>query len=139
MMNEKIVSKQAPEPVGPYPHARKVGPFIFVSGMGPRQPGSQNIPGVHQDALGRVVQHDIEVQTRSCIENIKVVLEAAGSSLNSVVDVTVFLTDMANDFKKFNKIYGEYFGKIGPTRTTVEVLSLPTPIAVEMKVIAYCS
>ncbi len=133
----KHVSKRAPEPVGPYPHARKAGDFIFVSGMGPRRPGTKEIPGVHQDALGNVTSYDIEAQTRSTIENIKMVLEDMGASLDDVVDVQVFLTAMKNDFARFNKVYGEYFGKIGPTRTTVEVLSLPTPIAVELKVIAY--
>lgn len=136
-MNKETVSKRAPEPVGPYPHARRVGDFIFVSGMGPRRPGSKEIPGVHQDAGGRIRSYDIEMQTRSTIENIAMVLEDAGAGLQDVVDVSVFLTNMKDDFKVFNKVYGEYFAKIGPTRTTVEVLSLPTPIAVELKVIAY--
>jgi 2-aminomuconate deaminase len=130
-------SKRAPEPVGPYPHARRVGDFIFVSGMGPRRPGTKEIPGVHLDAAGRLQSKDIILQTHSVIQNIKSVLEDMGSGLQDVVDVTVFLTDMKNDFPSFNKVYGEYFAKIGPTRTTVEVLSLPTPIAVELKVIAY--
>ncbi len=138
MKSEKHHSERAPEPVGPYPHARRVGDFIFVSGMGPRRPGQQEIPGVHMDARGRVISHDISAQTHSVITNIKNVLEDMGSGLKDVVDVTVFLTDMKNDFKTFNKVYGEYFADIGPTRTTVEVLSLPTPIAVELKVIAYC-
>lgn len=136
-MSDKVVSKRAPEPVGPYPHARKVGDFIFVSGMGPRRPGSKEIPGVYQDALGRVIDYNIEAQTKSTIENIQMVLEDMGASLNDVVDVQVFLTNMKADFQRFNKVYGEYFAKIGPTRTTVEVLSLPTPIAVELKVIAH--
>lgn len=136
-MNEKVISKRAPEPVGPYPHARRVGDFIFVSGMGPRRPGAKEIPGVQQDALGNVVSYDIETQTRSTIQNIAVVLEDVGASLNDIVDVSVYLTNMQDDFKTFNKVYGEYFTSIGPTRTTVEVLSLPTPIAVELKVIAY--
>lgn len=134
---DKVVSQKAPEPVGPYPHARRVGDFIFVSGMGPRKPGTSEIPGVRQDALGRVVSYDIETQTRSTIENIRQVLEDAGARLEDVVDVSVFLTNMKDDFKTFNKVYGEYFAAIGPTRTTVEVLSLPTPIAVELKVIAH--
>ena len=133
----KVVSSKAPEPVGPYPHARRVGDFIFVSGMGPRRPGSREIPGVFQDAMGRVTSYDIETQTRSTIENIRLVLEDAGASLDDVVDVSVFLTNMKDDFSTFNRVYGEYFAKIGPTRTTVEVLSLPTPIGVELKVIAY--
>lgn len=130
-------SKRAPEPVGPYPHARRVGDFIFVSGMGPRRPGSKEIPGVHMDALGRVVSKDVVAQTHSVIQNIKMVLEDMGASLKNVVDVTCFLTDMKGDFQKFNKVYGEYFAAIGPTRTTVEVSSLPTPIAVELKAVAY--
>lgn len=133
----KHISQKAPEPVGSYPHARKVGNFIFVSGMGPRKLGSKEIPGVFQDGAGRVTSYDIETQTRSVIENIRSVLEEMGSGLQDVVDVTCFLTDMKNDFKTFNRVYGEYFKEIGPTRTTVEVLSLPTPIAVELKVIAH--
>lgn len=133
----KFESNEAPPPVGPYPHARRVGPFIFVSGMGPRKAGTTQIPGTFTDAEGRVVAHDIEVQTRSTIENIQVVLKQAGASLEDVVDVTCFLTNMADDFKKFNKVYGEFFEKIGPTRTTVEVNCLPTPICVELKAIAY--
>lgn len=133
----KIETTKAPAAVGPYPHARKVGDFIFVSGMGPRKPGTSDIPGTLTDAEGNVVAHDIEVQTESTIENIKLVLEEAGASLNDVVDVTCFLTNMADDFKKFNKVYGRYFAEIGPTRTTVEVNCLPTPICVELKVIAH--
>jgi 2-aminomuconate deaminase len=133
----KVFSESAPPPVGPYPHARRVGDFIFVSGMGPRQAGRLEIPGVHQDVHGRVISYDIEAQTRATIENIARVLKDAGSSLKDVVDVQVFLTHMQADFQKFNKVYGEYFTEIGPTRTTVEVLSLPTPIAVELKVIAH--
>jgi 2-aminomuconate deaminase len=137
MTDDKIHSQKAPEPVGPYPHARKVGDFIFVSGMGPRKAGQKAIPGVNLDAEGQIVSYDFATQTRSTIENIKAVLEDAGSSLNDVVDVTAFLTNMKRDFKTFNEVYGEYFKDIGPTRTTVEVTALPTPIAVELKVIAY--
>jgi 2-aminomuconate deaminase len=137
MGHEKIHSSRAPEPVGPYPHARRVGDFIFVSGMGPRKAGQKAIPGVTLDATGQIQSYDFETQTRSTIENIKTVLEDAGSSLEEVVDVTAFLTNMKADFQLFNQVYGEYFANIGPTRTTVEVRSLPTPIAVELKVIAY--
>ncbi len=132
-----ISTSKAPEPVGPYPHARRVGDFLFLSGVGPRKPGTKEIPGVTLGPDGKVATHDADIQTRSVIENIKVILEAAGSSLNDVVDVQVFLTDMKRDFQTFNKVYGEYFAKIGPTRTAVEVGSLPTPIAVELKVTAY--
>ncbi|MGE0525845.1 MAG: RidA family protein [Bdellovibrionales bacterium] len=134
---DKVLSTRAPEPVGPYPHARRVGDFIFVSGMGPRRPGTREIPGVLMDAMGRVQSYDIQSQTHSVIQNIRLVLEEMGASLADVVDVSVFLTNMKSDFADFNRIYGEYFATIGPTRTTVEVLSLPTPIAVELKVIAY--
>ena len=136
-MSDILVSKRAPDPVGPYPHARRVGDFIFVSGMGPRKPGTNEIPGVTFDSEGRLRSHDIEVQTRSTIENIKAVLEDMGAGLEDVVDCACFLTNMKADFKYFNEVYGSYFAKIGPTRTTVEVSSLPTPIAVELKVIAY--
>jgi len=133
----RIVSSRAPNPVGPYPHARRVGDFLFVSGIGPRRPGTDEIPGVRLGADGTVADHDVVAQTRSVIENIRVILEDSGSSLQQVVDVTVFLTDMERDFKEFNRTYGEYFDQIQPTRTTVGVTALPTPIAVEMKVIAY--
>jgi 2-aminophenol/2-amino-5-chlorophenol 1,6-dioxygenase subunit alpha len=129
-------SERAPKPVGPYPHARRVGDVLFLSGIGPRTPGTGEIPGLVRDGAGSVIGHDIEVQTRACIENVKAILEDAGSSLAKVLDVTVYLTDMQRDFSKFNEIYTEYFGEIQPTRTTVGVDSLPTPISVELKVIA---
>jgi 2-aminophenol/2-amino-5-chlorophenol 1,6-dioxygenase subunit alpha len=119
-----VVTSKAPSPVGPYPHARKVGELLFTSGIGPRAPITNEIP------------KGIEAQTRACIENIRTILEAAGSSLEKVLDVTVYLTDMKGDFDRFNRVYGEYFAKIQPTRTTVGVDSLPTPISVELKVIA---
>ena len=115
---------KAPTPGGPYPHARRGGSLLFLSGLGPRKPVTGEIPA------------GIEAQTHACIQNIKTILEEAGSSLEKVVDVAVYLTDMKGDFERFNKVYGEYFGKIQPTRTTVGVDSLPTPIAVELKVIA---
>lgn len=136
-MENSIFSEKAPEPVGPYPHAKRVGDFVFVSGMGPRRPGTKDIPGVTLDAQGQIQSYDVEVQTRSVFENLRLVLEAAGCGLKDVVDVTVFLTNMGADFQAFNRVYGEFFDKTGPTRTTVEVGSLPTPIAVELKVIAY--
>ena len=136
MISVPIHSSTAPEPVGPYPHARKVGDLLFLAGVGPRQNGVEEIPGVRLNKSGKVMAHDIEVQTIAVIENIKAILEDAGSSLEKVVDITVFLVDMENDFKPFNSVYGDYFSKIEPTRTTVEVRSLPTPIAVEFKVIA---
>jgi 2-aminophenol/2-amino-5-chlorophenol 1,6-dioxygenase alpha subunit len=134
--SDVVFTERAAKPVGPYPHARRVGDLLFLSGIGPRQAGSGDIPGLVRDAAGSVIDHDIEVQTRACIENIRVILEAAGSSLEKVLDVTVYLTDMRRDFDRFNRIYAEYFGQIQPTRTTVGVDSLPTPIAVELKVIA---
>lgn len=135
-----VSSRKAPPPVGPYPHAKRVGDFLFLSGVGPRKPGTREIPGVMVDASGDVVGHDVVAQTRSVIQNIEAVLEEAGSSLKDVVDVQVFLTDMKRDFARFNQVYGEFFGYEGgpsPTRTTVEVTSLPTPICVELKVTAY--
>jgi 2-aminophenol/2-amino-5-chlorophenol 1,6-dioxygenase alpha subunit len=140
-----IGSSKAPPPVGPYPHARREGDMIYLSGCGPRKPGTKEIPGVTLDAQGEITAYDVEVQTRSLIENIRVILEAAGSrGLDDVIDVQVYLTDMKKDFATFNRVYGEYFGKKkladgtvdGPCRTTVEVGALPTPIAVELKVIA---
>jgi 2-aminophenol/2-amino-5-chlorophenol 1,6-dioxygenase alpha subunit len=131
-----IRTDRAPKPVGPYPHARRVGDLLFLSGIGPRTPGTGEIPGLMRDGAGSVIGHDIEVQTRAAIENVKAILEDAGSSLDKILDVTVYLTDMQRDFDRFNKVYAEYLGHIQPTRTTVGVDSLPTPIAVELKVIA---
>jgi 2-aminomuconate deaminase len=139
-VSKNISSSKAPPPVGPYPHAKRVGEFLFLSGVGPRKPGTKDIPGVIVDASGEVVGHDVDVQTRAVLENIEAVLEEAGSKLQDVVDVQVYLTNMKRDFKKFNAVYGEYFGYEGgpsPTRTTVEVTALPTPICVELKVTAY--
>ncbi|HVT05318.1 MAG TPA: Rid family detoxifying hydrolase [Thermoanaerobaculia bacterium] len=131
-----VFSDRAPRPVGAYPHARRVGNMLYLSGIGPRQPATNEIPGVKWNDQGEITEHDIEVQTRAVIENVKTILSDAGSSLEKVIDVTVFLTDMKRDFERFNKVYAEYFGTIQPTRTTVGVDSLPTPIAVELKVIA---
>lgn len=138
-MNQPILSDHAPEPVGPYPHARRVGDLVFVSGLGPRQRGSKTIPGVTLDDAGNAIDHDIEAQCHSVFANIRAVLEEAGSGFDRIVDVLVFLTDMKRDFQAFNRVYGEYFagqGKPNPTRTTVQVTALPTPIAIELKVIA---
>jgi len=138
-MSQSLTSHRAPEPVGAYPHAKRVGNLLFVSGLGPRKRGSKDIPGVTLDAAGRAVAKDIAAQCRSVFENVRIVLEEAGSAWENIVDVTVFLTDMAGDFATYNKVYAEYFagpGKPNPTRTTVEVNCLPTPIAIELKVIA---
>lgn len=127
----------APKPVGAYPHARRVGDLLYLSGIGPRDPKSNQVPGGPvKDSTGKQLKYDIELQTRACIENIKTILVASGSSLDKVLDVQVFLIDMDKDFAKFNKVYAEYFEKVGATRTTVAVSALPTPIAVELKVIA---
>jgi 2-aminomuconate deaminase len=122
--------------VGAYPHARRVGNLLFLSGIGPRKRGTREIPGVTRDEDGNVVDHDIEAQCRSVFENLKVILEDAGSSWSRIVDVTVFLTHMKEDFPAFNRLYAEYFPTHPPARTTIEVTALPTPIAVELKVIA---
>lgn len=131
-----IDSSKAPEPVGAYPHARREGDLLFLSGVGPRERGKKEIPGVTLDSQGDVVSYDVEVQTRSVIENVKSILEAAGSSLDKVIDIQVYLTNMKKDFPVFNRVYAEYFAKIQATRTTIEVGALPTPIAVEFKVVA---
>jgi 2-aminomuconate deaminase len=132
-----IESRRAPEPVGAFPHAKRVGNFLFLSGIGPRKRGSKEIPGVTLDADGDVVAYDIETQTRAVFENVRFVLEDAGASWDDIVDVTVFLTDMRMDFPVFNRLYAEAFAGNRPTRTTIEVGALPTPIAVELKVIAW--
>ena len=127
----------APKPVGAYPHARRVGDLLYLSGVGPRQPGTNAIPGGPvRDANGNPLDYDIEAQTRAVIENVRVILEAAGSSLDKVVDITVFLIDMDRDFAGYNKVYAEVFTPIQATRTTLAIQALPTPIAVEFKVVA---
>ena len=136
MANDVINSSKAPEPVGSYPHARRVGNLLFLSGVGPRERGSRKIPGVELDETGDVVSYDIETQCRSVFQNVRYILEDAGSSWESIVDVTVFLTNMKNDFAVYNRIYAEYFADNRPCRTTVEVNSVPTPIVIELKVIA---
>lgn len=129
-------SDKAPEPVGAYPHARKVGNLLFLSGVGPRKRGSKEIPGVTLDAAGNIVSYDIEQQCHSVFQNVRYVLEASGSKWENLVDVTVFLTNMKQDFPIFNKIYAEYFKENQPCRTTIEINALPTPIAIELKCIA---
>ncbi len=131
-----IHSKFAPEPVGAYPHARGVGNLLFLSGMGPRSRGSGEIPGVTLDEHGNILAYDIELQCRAVFDNVRAVLEEAGSGWDRLVDVTVFLTDIEADFSTYNRIYAEYFREVQPCRTTVEVSRLPTPIAIELKCIA---
>lgn len=138
-MTERIDSTSAPEPVGAYPHARKAGNLLFLSGIGPRKRGSSRIPGVTLDQSGNVVAKDIEAQCRSCFDNVRAVMADADVPWENIVDVLVFLTDMDNDFETYNRVYAEYFageGNPNPTRTTIEISALPTPIAVEVKVIA---
>jgi 2-aminomuconate deaminase len=137
MSDGKIESKRAPEPVGAYPHARKVGDFIFYSGMGPRSRGSKDIPGVTLNEKGEIESYDIATQCHSVFNNLKMVVEESGASWMDVVDVTVFLTNMKADFPTYNKIYAEYFKENQPCRTTLEIKSLPTPIAIEVKAVAY--
>jgi 2-aminomuconate deaminase len=131
-----ITSENAPEPVGSYPHARKVDNLLFLSGVGPREKGKKEIPGVTLDEKGKIISYDIEAQCHSVFANVKAILEDSGSSWDQLVDVTVFLTNMKDDFKTYNRIYGEYFKDNQPCRTTVEILSLPTPIAIELKCVA---
>lgn len=136
-MSESILnSSKAPEPVGLYPHARRVGDLLFLSGVGPRERGTKKIPGVELDDLGNIVSYDIETQCRSVFQNVRWILEDAGSSWDRIVDVTVFLTNMKDDFATYNRVYAEYFKDNLPCRTTVEINCLPTPIAIELKVIA---
>jgi 2-aminomuconate deaminase len=131
-----VNSNQAPEPVGAYPHARRVGDLLFLSGVGPRKRGSKEIPGVTLNEKGTIVAYDIETQCHAVFQNVRFILEASGSRWENLVDVTVFLTCMKNDFATFNKIYAEYFKENQPCRTTVEVNALPTPIAIELKCVA---
>ncbi|MEM8569154.1 MAG: RidA family protein [Bacteroidota bacterium] len=136
MDNKSRNSDKAPEPVGLYPHAKKVGNLLFLSGVGPRKRGTKDIPGVTLDEGGHIVEYDIEEQCRSVFENVRTILEDAGSNWRELVDVTVFLTNMKSDFEKYNAVYAEYFKDNQPCRTTVEINALPTPIAIELKCIA---
>ncbi len=131
-----INSSKAPEPVGLYPHARRVGNLLFLSGVGPRERGTKIIPGVTMDEKGNIVSYDIEVQCRSVFQNVKWILEDAGSGWDKLIDVTVFLTNMKDDFPIYNRLWAEYFKDNQPCRTTIEINCLPTPIAIELKCIA---
>lgn len=135
-MSEIINTKNASKPLGAYPHARRAGDFLFLSGIGPRNPKDNSIPGLELDKSGNVIRYDIEAECHAVFANIKAVLDASGSSWDKIVDVTVFLTNMKKDFSVYNKIYGDYFKNVHACRTTVEVKSLPTQIAIELKVIA---
>ncbi len=135
-MREIINTDSAAKPLGAYPHARRVGSLLFLSGIGSRSAKDNAIPGLELDAEGNIIKYDIEAEKRQVFANVKAVLEASGSSWNKIIDVTVFLTNMKKDFPVYNKIYGEYFTDVQACRTTVEVKSLPTPIAIELKVIA---
>ncbi len=137
--SDEVISDRAPEPVGAFPHAKRVGNLLFLSGIGPRKRGSKDIPGVTLDETGKIVAYDLVEQCHAVFNNVKTVLEDAGTRWENIVDVTTFLTNMKDDFAIYNKIYAEYFagpGKPNPARTTLEVNCLPTPIAIELKVIA---
>ncbi len=137
MSTEKTIhADEAPKPVGLYPHAKKVGNLLFLSGIGPREPGTDNIPGLTRDKNGNFISFDFEAQCHSVFKNVKTVLEASGGEWKNLVDVTVFLVDMKRDFKTYNKLWATYFQEDPPCRTTVEIKSLPTPIAIELKCIA---
>ena len=138
-MTKSFESSRAPEPVGAFPHAKRVGDLLFLSGIGPRVRGSKEIPGVTLDSAGNITSYDIETQCRAVFENVRLVLEDSGASWQDIIDVTVFLTNMKKDFPTYNRLYAEYFAgdsKPNPSRTTIEVNALPTPIAIELKVIA---
>ena len=138
--NERISTNKAPKPVGLYPHARKVGNLLFLSGVGPRTAGSDAtdsvVPGLQLDKNGNFISFDFEVQCKSVFDNVRIILEESGSSWEQLVDVTVFLVNMKRDFQTYNRIYADYFKDNLPCRTTVEISSLPTPIAIELKCIA---
>lgn len=136
-MSEKIInSSKAPEPVGLYPHAKRVGNLLFLSGVGPRVRNESKIPGVETNELGEIVAYDIEIQCRSVFQNVRWILEDAGSSWDRIIDVTVYLTNMKDDFRAYNRLWAEFFADNPPCRTTLEINCLPTPIAIELKVLA---
>ena len=128
--NNSIESSKAPEPVGLYPHAKRVGNLLFLSGVGPRERGTKVIPGVELDENRNIISYDIAKQCHSVFQNIKYILEDSGSSWDKIVDVTVFLTNMKDDFPIYNKIWAEYFSENPPCRTTLEINCLPTPIGI---------
>jgi len=134
--NNSIESSKAPEPVGLYPHAKRVGNLLFLSGVGPRERGTKIIPDIELDENKNIISYDIAKQCHSVFQNIKYILEDSGSSWDKIVDVTVFLTNMKDDFPIYNKIWAEYFAENPPCRTTLEINCLPTPIGIELKVIA---
>lgn len=136
MSSEPRNSSRAPEAVGLYPHARKVGDLLYLSGVGPRKKDSKEIPGVVLNEDGTIQSYDIEKQCHAVFENIRFILEDCGSSWDNIIDVTVFLTNMKDDFKTYNRLYAEYFKDNQPCRTTMEINCLPTPIAIELKVLA---
>ena len=136
MSDQSINSGKAPEPVGLYPHAKRVGNLLFLSGVGPRERGTKKIPGVTLNEAGAIESYDIEAQCRSVFQNVRWILEDAGSSWDNIVDVTVFLTNMKDDFPTYNRLWAEYFGQNPPCRTTLEINCLPTPIGIELKVLA---
>jgi len=132
----RVDSSRAPEPVGLYPHARRVGNLLFLSGVGPRERGATKIPGVELDSAGNIVSYDIAAQCHSVFKNVRAILEDAGSGWDRLIDVTVYLTNMKADFPTYNRLYAEYFKDNQPCRTTLEINRLPTPIAIELKCIA---
>ena len=138
-MSKKISTNKAPKPVGSYPHARRAGNLLFLSGIGPRTTDGDHssVPGLELDKNGNFLTFNFEAQCHSVFQNVKAVLEASGADWMSLVDVTVFLTDMKRDFATYNRVYAEYFKDNQPCRTTCEIKSLPTPIAIEIKAIAY--
>ncbi|HAD35091.1 MAG TPA: 2-aminomuconate deaminase [Chitinophagaceae bacterium] len=135
-MSDIISTQKAPAPVGAYPHARKAGKLLFLSGIGPRKPGKDEIPGLKLDKYGNYLEFDFEAQCRSVFDNVRIVLEESGGKWEQLLDVTVFLVNMKRDFQTYNKLYAEYFQTAQPCRTTVEINSLPSPIAIELKCIA---
>lgn len=135
-MQSTISTTKAPAPVGAYPHARRVGNLLFLSGIGPRTPGTNAIPGLELDKNGNFISFDFEAQCKSVFDNVKIVLEESGSKWENLIDVTVFLVNMKRDFHIYNQLYASYFATAQPCRTTVEINSLPTPIAIELKCIA---
>lgn len=137
MSADVILSKNAAEPVGKYPHARRVGDLLFLSGVGPRQAGTKEIPGVTLNSFGEIESYDIEAQCHSVFRNVRSILQEAGAKWTDLVDVTVYLTNMKNDFPVYNRLWAQYFPESPPCRTTLEINCLPTPIAIELKCIAY--
>jgi 2-aminomuconate deaminase len=132
---ERVMTPDAPDPLGPYAHAVRAHGFVYCSGQGARDPRTGREAGVGYDEQGKVTSYDIAVQCEATLGNVHAVLEAAGTSWDRLVELTVFLKDM-DDFEAMNEVYARHFPNGGPARTTVGVSDLPADNYIEIRAIA---